>query len=222
MSELQKVVDEVGGRVVKPSYAIVPFRCTEASVTWFARTGIYRVFWPFASDNQTKWDFPTHGEVVSFLKENRFAEPVHDHREDAKVHHPLLNAFEELDEIGGTDIPNGTFTLRRPDGTHRTFRVRTQREDARFAPGRRIIGFLSGPDNTSNYTWFGFVDVRIVFWRRFLGRERLRRDVELLEAYFNRGEGHVDEARSCLRCNRLLTTPESISRGIGPECAERV
>jgi UDP-N-acetylglucosamine 2-epimerase len=26
---------------------------------------------------------------------------------------------------------------------------------------------------------------------------------------------------ACLRCGRALTTPESITRGLGPDCAER-
>ena len=28
-------------------------------------------------------------------------------------------------------------------------------------------------------------------------------------------------SRHCLRCNRVLTTPESIESGVGPECAKR-
>jgi len=31
----------------------------------------------------------------------------------------------------------------------------------------------------------------------------------------------VHEARRCRRCNRLLTTPESVELGMGPECANR-
>jgi hypothetical protein len=29
----------------------------------------------------------------------------------------------------------------------------------------------------------------------------------------------VQLSKRCLRCNRTLTTPESLERGIGPECA---
>jgi Family of unknown function (DUF6011) len=31
----------------------------------------------------------------------------------------------------------------------------------------------------------------------------------------------IEEARNCMVCNRLLTTPESIAAGIGPVCAGR-
>lgn len=32
----------------------------------------------------------------------------------------------------------------------------------------------------------------------------------------------IQRGRSCRRCNRALTTPESIDRGIGPECEQRI
>ena len=56
----------------------------------------------------------------------------------------------------GPVIPNGEITLtNRETGEHRTFRIRTNKEDARFAPGERVIALLTGPDNTTSYTGFG-------------------------------------------------------------------
>jgi hypothetical protein len=57
---------------------------------------------------------------------------------------------------------DGTFTVTSPTGSHRTFRIRTER---RRPPGRgsdlvgkRIVSLLTGSDNESSYTGFGFVE----------------------------------------------------------------
>ena len=65
-------------------------------------------------------------------------------------------------------ILNGTFTMtNRESGEHRTFQIRTQPDDAKFAPGKRVIALLRGPDNESDYQPFGFVseDGTIYVWR---------------------------------------------------------
>lgn len=108
-------------------------------------------------------------------------------------------------------------------GGHRTIRVITQKEDAKFAPGRRIVQLLTGSDNTKSYTGFGFIenDGQISVWHKKRGPDILRIAdmVTNPEKYQNRGivynfEGH------CRICNRLLTTPESVALGIGPTCAK--
>lgn len=47
---------------------------------------------------------------------------------------------------------NGTFTVLSPSGEHRTFRVSNGADDM-----PRIVSVLTGPENTSAYTGFGFV-----------------------------------------------------------------
>lgn len=141
---------------------------------------------------------------------------------------------------------NGLYTIRNiRTGEHRTFAVRTQKEDARFAPGKRVIGLLSGPDNDHDYVGFGFVSEdnagndRVWIWRkkqvgdflhyakmveeaaRVLGRS-FDAEVESGAATFDYGleTYEVQASKRCYRCNRTLTTPESLRRGVGPECAQ--
>ena len=120
-------------------------------------------------------------------------------------------------------VPNGIFTLFRGD-EWRTFKIRSQKADARFKPGERILYALCGPRNMDDYRGIGTIDERgLVIWFKWRGTptaafaqmfwERMAEDKHL--------EWSVEEARTCLVCNRLLTTPASVLSGIGPECADR-
>jgi len=120
---------------------------------------------------------------------------------------------------------NGIITVKNTNrGTHRTFRIKTQKPDAKFAPGERILSLLTGPDNTSDYTQIAFVkdDGRVILWNRFQ-TEGYRNLVAVLtekDVWATRGFDYMYEGR-CRVCNRLLTNPESIESGIGPECAKK-
>jgi hypothetical protein len=133
-------------------------------------------------------------------------------------------------------ILNGFFTLRNEEtGEHRTFRVRTQAEKAKFAPGSRVIGLLTGPDNEADYTGFGFVinGDRVAVWKSRRGHgdgwalwskwEKLAHMFTTLvlgrkSPHFDAAKYSVKLAKRCLRCNRPLTDPISIDLGIGPVC----
>ncbi len=117
----------------------------------------------------------------------------------------------------------GDYTIETPDG-HRTFKVSVQTADADFAPGSVIISYLSGPQNTSDFTGFGFVKgtparPTVVYWKRHRGNVALKRDTDFFLA--NLGTDLVLAARRCIRpeCGRKLTNPNSIKAGIGPTCA---
>jgi hypothetical protein len=135
---------------------------------------------------------------------------------------------------------NGTYTLKNTaTGDYRTFKISTQKEDSKFAPGSRVIGVLAGPDNTSDYQSFGFVtEVGIQVWKtktvrggcspfREFGEyssyewfaqmlwEAVVTDSTQMAGY------EVLLEKKCLICNRSLTTPESIELGIGPVCAAK-
>jgi len=121
---------------------------------------------------------------------------------------------------------NGTYTvLSKATGEHRTFRIRTQRENAEFAAGERIVALLVGSDNEHDYQSFGFVkdDGRIVVWKRHRGGmfDKLARMLEHLGEHEQAGRVEVYLEGRCRRCNRRLTHPESIRSGIGPECGRR-
>lgn len=130
---------------------------------------------------------------------------------------------------------NGKYTIKnRTEGTHRTLDISTQAADAKFAPGERVVALLTGPDNTADYTGFGFVnDQGIQVWKKKRSTNGSKSEwewyAEILwslaldggfSPYADRYELLV-EGR-CLKCNRTLTTPESIVSGIGPVCAEKV
>jgi hypothetical protein len=130
----------------------------------------------------------------------------------------------------GLKIFNGFYTIHsRATGEHRTFRLHTQADDAEFAAGKRILGLLTGSDNENDYTGFAFVDdqgVRV--WSKKRGDGLWEQYAEMLwslalDAGFSpwaKNYSLMLDGR-CGRCNRRLTTPESIRTGIGPICAGR-
>jgi hypothetical protein len=121
---------------------------------------------------------------------------------------------------------NGTFTVVNPaSGEHRTFRIRTQKKDARFAPGERIVSLLTGPDNEEDFTGFGFIgqDGKVRVWNRFAGTQydRYARLIGNLEAEALRWNLEVLWSAKCRCCNRELTDPVSLREGIGPVCRDK-
>ena len=121
-------------------------------------------------------------------------------------------------------IHDGYYTVIVPFG-HRTFRIRTQDQDAAFAAGKQIISFLSGSDNTSDYTSFAFIiDGQLLPWKRFRdGHEVILGGAKLLlHSAKEAGLLYAQQSGNCYICNRMLTTPESVAAGIGPTCASRM
>lgn len=119
---------------------------------------------------------------------------------------------------------NGTITVRNPaSGEHRTFRIATQKQDARFAPGERIVSLLVGQNNETDYQSFGILkpDGRVIVWRKHLGTkfERYGRLVENLKQESEKFGLEFQWSAKCRKCNRKLTCPESLASGIGPTCA---
>ena len=134
-------------------------------------------------------------------------------------------------------IFNGSHTFVSPTGQHRTVDIRTAGERSKLK-GKRVIALLTGPDNTSDFTGFGFVEgERIIVWRSKRGTDgpsAYEKLATLIEQIIAREQGHPVENEPewvpqfehlvegrCIRCNRKLTNPESVKSGIGPECASR-
>ena len=118
---------------------------------------------------------------------------------------------------------NGYYTITLPQG-HKTLRLHTQPRDVSFAPGKQVIAYLYGPDNSSDYRGFGFViNGNLVPWKRFLqSYDLLALTRGLLETDGTEaGKQYALRSGACYICNRMLTTPESIALGIGPICASR-
>lgn len=123
-------------------------------------------------------------------------------------------------------IFNGTYTVISTSGDHRTFRVHTWKD---AETPTRSVGLLIGSNNETDYQDFGFVrdDGRIVVWKKHRGGQ-LEKLARLLEDLFSaesrwRARGfRVEESLTCLRCNRRLTTKESLALGYGSECAQKL
>jgi len=124
---------------------------------------------------------------------------------------------------------NGEITMQNPaTGKHRTIRIKTQPKDAKFAPGERIASLLSGHNNETDYLPFAFVkpNGRVIVWKRHRGDggpsqyEKLARMIQEPARFEEQGVVYMFST-ACRRCNRKLTTPESLARGLGPECAAR-
>lgn len=133
---------------------------------------------------------------------------------------------------------NAVFTLEIPSdfaeshGTpnHYTFKVRKKEADDRF-PETCFVSLLTGPENTSDYSYLGILNpsegtVRLTAKSRVTDESMV---VKLLRRVLSRlwkDEGNAIESAGfklhhegkCGRCGRMLTVPESIESGIGPEC----
>ena len=92
-----------------------------------------------------------------------------------------------------------------------------------------FVGFLCGPNNEEDYRYLGIISVPSLQFK-LTAKSMAGRDSRAYKAFQyvwgclmnNRPIEHVTvlhEGR-CGKCGRVLTVPESIMRGIGPECAK--
>lgn len=132
---------------------------------------------------------------------------------------------ERATMVGAFAVVDGKYTIQRIDNAddYITIRVRTQDEDDTFMPGRQVLGYLSGANNDADYTQFAHVDERgaVRIWKAHRDNARLAQAVQVLAGdpkacavAFGR------KTETCWRCGRTLSTPESIERGMGEQCAE--
>ena len=122
---------------------------------------------------------------------------------------------------------NATFTVDNGKGTHYTFKIRQPKGDNKPF----FIGMLTGPDNEASYTYMGIFDP-VTFLIRLTAKSRYNDDTVPVKVarwtLFCIREGKslpegytVKHSGRCGCCGRLLTVPESISSGLGPECRKR-
>jgi len=109
-------------------------------------------------------------------------------------------------------------------GTHYTYKVNKHKTDDIY-----FIKLLVGNNNDSDYQYIAFFrgdDMRV----RTSSKSRMRADSKpvraiqyLIENFDNLSpQLSIFHMCKCGRCGRTLTTPESITRGIGPECWDRL
>jgi hypothetical protein len=130
------------------------------------------------------------------------------------------------------------FTLEIPDDyreknnlkPHYTFRVTYKPANGQYKEAY-LVSLLTGPDNTKSYSYLGMLDketgkvrttAKSVLDGESLVVRLLNRSLALVwlgdvQPLKEKGFDLHHEGR-CGKCGRLLTTPESVERGIGPEC----
>lgn len=124
--------------------------------------------------------------------------------------------------LQGTAPAKGTFTVVLGRKERRTLRFQEGRYGV-FA-GKTVVAVMTGSDNERSYTGVGsVVDAGVHVWQKHAGDQALQRALAVLlkgpDAQAKAGEAYAIEASRCWRCNRTLTVPVSVARGLGPECA---
>lgn len=126
------------------------------------------------------------------------------------------------------NLPCGYYTIEKAEGRHITIRVEDAPEEWKVSA--KVVGILTGPINTSDYTNCGFLhsDGRFQPWKKFVsGFDSWKEAVKVLvqsskEERVNLGKAYALRSGRCWRCGRVLTVPESIRDGIGPECKKKL
>jgi hypothetical protein len=126
-------------------------------------------------------------------------------------------------------IRNGYYTVVLEDGTHVTLRIKAHWDKARV--GQQVASYLAGSDNENDYVGFAFITgTRFNLWKKFQPKRNPpdadNRMIKALNTLIHGDPGEAGlryaiESSRCCACNRRLTVPASIHRGMGPECAGR-
>lgn len=92
-----------------------------------------------------------------------------------------------------------------------------------------FVSLLTGPDNTSNYTYLGYITFDGALSFRLTKKSRLSSDAVPVKAFAwtfgklvaeQQPPVEIWHSGRCGCCGRALTVPESIASGIGPTCAK--
>lgn len=122
------------------------------------------------------------------------------------------------------------FTLRSKLTNNRfTFYV----EQARDKKPIYFVSLLTGQNNETDYTYIGFIKVTDGYPVFSKGAKGNVAETATSFLAFNHVFKHLSNNENintleiwhegyCCRCGRLLTTPESVDRGIGPECIKLI
>ena len=131
---------------------------------------------------------------------------------------------------GNPALRPGWYTVVLPDNGHVTLRLRETKPETlaqfRMPEGTLDVAFLKGSDNTGDYQKFAWAKGGrdAVLFRDYKNADAFKRQRQALEVLMGAhdlvalGKAYAMESNRCYVCNRLLTTPQSISEGIGPIC----
>jgi hypothetical protein len=148
--------------------------------------------------------------------------------------HPLATAPDALRfMLAG----NAYFTVRsKRTDTRYTFRINRAdcmecgEECTCGRPARWFVSLLSGPDNSSDYVYIGMIQneqFKLTRASKMTGDSMPVRAIrwvltQLSAKHAIPTELEIWHEGRCGRCGRRLTVPESISLGIGPDCAQKM
>jgi hypothetical protein len=122
-----------------------------------------------------------------------------------------------------------TFTVENTETKqHRTYKIRKPEPTVRYPNPAWFVKVMTGTDNENHYSYVGMLDVtngtiKLTKASKFAeGSETLKAARWVTGRIINQtqipDQIEIRHAGKCGRCGRTLTTPESLDRGIGPEC----
>ena len=115
-------------------------------------------------------------------------------------------------------------------GDWRTYRLGLSKPNPRYPNPQYMLALLAGPDNENDFVYIGIVNPDTGELRLTRNSRRTESSPDVLifrwlmkhlfsDGLLNNGKVHHEGKCGC--CGRTLTVPESIERGIGPECWRR-
>lgn len=135
----------------------------------------------------------------------------------------MTNLINKVDIKRFIFAGNSTFTIVNNLTTNRfTYKVKKPKEGDVF-----FVLVLTGSDNVNNYSFIGYIKNGLFYHSK---KSRISEDSTSFKAFswFYKNISNlpviidVFHQGKCGRCGRALTTPESIKRGLGPECSNLI
>lgn len=170
-----------------------------------------------------EWQARRENDLARFCRERGIHSPA------AQPAAPTGNGHQPYQlQADGAAVPDGTYTVVfGSDLDYETLQVETKAKGK--LAGKTLVKYLAGPDNTTDFEAFGFlVGGYVKVWRRHLPASRkVQRCSDAVGIIARTGDkqqyglAYAMRAGRCCRCNRKLTVPASLHRGMGPECAAR-
>lgn len=122
----------------------------------------------------------------------------------------------------------GVFTVVMTDGSRISIRVHKGQQG--WSRGKLIISYLSGPQNTQDWTRCGYIDFETGganLNKNYGDDTNLVKAIKVLlganqEEREAMGYSYAMESSRCFNCNKLLTVPISVYNGLGPVCADNL
>lgn len=123
-----------------------------------------------------------------------------------------------------------TFTVQNNDtGEHRTYKIRKPAATPMYPNPAWFVMVMTGTDNEAHYSYVGILDpntggIRLTSKSKFQeGSNVVKAARWVMGRCINQIQIpdciEIRHSGKCGRCGHLLTNPESLDTGIGPECS---